>query len=161
QWWAALIAAKRLAGVYLDLMTEAGYHDGLCRYCSLGLASTMFSDSQTPPWGGLRAPRIVCARLTCDCIQRVFQLWADALGAELFLLANPGGTHLPPGWWDSARRNWRELVEPDRLELMTAQLESLIARLEDITGRAFDMKALGALMQQINTQEEIFDQVRD
>src|SRR5262249_27682050 len=84
-----------------------------------------------------------------------------ALGAELFLLDNPGATHLPPRWWDSARRNWRELVEPHRLELMTTQLESLIARLEDISGHAFDMKALGALMQQINTQEEIFDQVRE
>ena len=41
QWWAALIAAKRQAGAYLDLLTEAGYHDGLCRYCSLGRATVL------------------------------------------------------------------------------------------------------------------------
>src|SRR6476620_172551 len=46
QWWAALIAAKRQAGAYLDLLTAAGYHEGLCRYCSLGLASTLFGDRQ-------------------------------------------------------------------------------------------------------------------
>jgi benzoyl-CoA reductase subunit B len=161
QWWAALIAAKRQAGAYLDLLTEAGYHDGLCRYCSLGLASTLFGDRQPPPWGGLPPPRLLCARLTCDCIQRVFHLWADALGAELFLLDSPGATHLPPRWWDDARRNWRELVEPHRVELMTAQLRSLIARLEKISGRTFDIDTLRAVMQQINTQEEIFEEVRD
>src|SRR5262245_20642747 len=130
QWWASLVAAKRQAAPYLDLFADAGYHDGLCRYCSLGLATTLFGDRLPPPWGGLPPPRLLCARLTCDCIQRVFQLWADALGAELFLLDSPGATHLPPRWWEAARRDWRQLIEPHRLRLMTAQLEALIARLE-------------------------------
>jgi len=37
----------------------------------------------------------------------------------------------------------------------------LIARLEEISGRVFDIDALRAVMQQINRQEEIFEEVRD
>ena len=66
QWWAALIAAKRQAPAYLDAFNDAGFHDGLCRYCSLGLASTLFRERVPPPWGGLPVPRLLCARLTCD-----------------------------------------------------------------------------------------------
>ena len=40
QWWAAMVSAKRLAPYYLDGLNALGYHDGLCRYCSLSLAST-------------------------------------------------------------------------------------------------------------------------
>ena len=47
------------------------------------------------PWGGLPAPRLLCARLTCDCIHRVFSLWAEAFGAELFEIDHPGASDLP------------------------------------------------------------------
>ena len=108
QWWAALIAAKRQAGAYLDLLTEAGYHDGLCR-TAVWVWPRRFSAIASRRHGvACRRPALLCARLTCDCIQRVFRLWANALGAELFLLDSPGATHLPPRWWDDARRNWRE-----------------------------------------------------
>ena len=80
QWWAALIAARRQAPAYLDAMRDDGLHEGLCRYCSLGYASTRYRAVQEPPWGGLPTPRLLCARLTCDCIQHVFALWAQALG---------------------------------------------------------------------------------
>src|SRR5690348_954014 len=43
QWWAAIIAAKRRAPAYLDAMADEGYHEGLCRYCSLGFASTKYA----------------------------------------------------------------------------------------------------------------------
>ena len=41
QWWAAMVAAKRLAPHYLDGLNALGFHDGLCRYCSLSLAAAM------------------------------------------------------------------------------------------------------------------------
>jgi hypothetical protein len=49
QWWAAIVAAKRQAAAYLDAMSADGHHDGLCRYCSLGYASTRYRDVQEPP----------------------------------------------------------------------------------------------------------------
>src|SRR6478672_10624392 len=46
QWWSAIISAKRLSGHYLDFMERQGYHNGLCRYCSLGLACSLEGDKQ-------------------------------------------------------------------------------------------------------------------
>jgi hypothetical protein len=160
QWWAALIAAKRQAPVYLEAMADDGCHQGLCRYCSLGYASTRYGDVQPPPWGGLPRPRLLCARLTCDCIGRVFALWAEAFGTELFEIDNPGASDLPPRWWEISRHQWRQLVEPHRLAFTVAALERLIARLEDISGRALDRRALRERLEMVNRQEEIFDATR-
>lgn len=160
QWWAALVAAKRQAPAYLDAMAAEGYHQGLCRYCSLGYASTRYADVQSPPWGGLPAPRLLCARLTCDCIGRVFALWAEAFGSELFEIDNPGATELPPRWWELSRSEWRQLVEPHRLAFTVAALERLVARLEEISGRVLDRDALRERLEMVNRQEEIFDAVR-
>jgi hypothetical protein len=160
QWWAALIAAKRQSPAYLDAMNAHGFHDGLCRYCSLGLASTLYGGTVPAPWGGLPKPALLCARLTCDCIERVFSLWAEAFGTEVFTVDNPGATHLPPRWWELSRHRWRELFEPHRLAFTVAQMQSLIRRLEAIGGQTFDLDALAALMADVNTQEEIFDEVR-
>ncbi len=160
QWWAALVAAKRLAPRYLDALQARGYHDGLCRYCSLGLASTLCADACEPPWGGLPRPSLLCARLTCDCIERVFSLWARAFATELFVIDNPGPTNLPPRWWELARDRWSDLFEPHRLAITVAQLEDLTQRLERLSGRAFDPAAFATLMARINQQEEVFDEVR-
>ena len=109
QWWASIISAKRLSAYYLDILNSQGFHEGLCRYCSLAAASTLANDPDRAPWGGLPKPALLCARLTCDCLQRVFGIWADAFGAEYFFLDNPGATELPPRWWEYSRRRWREL----------------------------------------------------
>jgi benzoyl-CoA reductase subunit B len=160
QWWAALVAAKRQAPAYLDAMTADGLHQGLCRYCSLGYATTKYRDLQEPPWGGLPSPRLLCARLTCDCIGRVFGLWAEAFGTELFSIDNPGAADLPPRWWELARHEWRRLVEPHRLAFSVSALERLVARLEAISGRTLDRDALRQRLERVNQQEEIFDATR-
>ena len=43
---------------------------------------------------------MLAARLTCDCVQRVFETWAQHFEAELILLDAPAATHLPPRWWE-------------------------------------------------------------
>lgn len=161
QWWAALIAAKRLAPAYLDGLNRLGYHDGLCRYCSLGLASTIAGSSEQAPWGGLPKPAILSARLTCDCIQRVFEIWAEKLGSEFVPLDVPGASELPPRWWEWSRHRWSELFEAHRLDFMVSQLHSLIAALERVSGTCFDSGRLRALMEGVNRQEEYFDEVRE
>jgi hypothetical protein len=161
QWWAALIAAKQLSPFYLDTLNTLGFHDGLCRYCSLALASTLAADPQRAPWGGLPKPAIIAARLTCDCIQRVFAIWADALGTRFFPLENPGASHLPPRWWELSRRRWRELFEEHRLDLMVDEMNGLVDALAEIVGQQFDAGRLQTLMEGVNRQEEFFDEVRD
>jgi hypothetical protein len=160
QWWASMIAAKRQAPSFLDAMDADGVDAGLCRYCSLGYACTRYHRAGEPPWGGLPPPRLLCARLTCDCIDRVFSLWAEAFGAELFEIDHAGASELHPRWWDLGRDRWRELVEPHRLTFVTSTLEALVARLEAITGRALDRDALRDRLELVNRQEEIFDEVR-
>ena len=136
QWWAAVVSAKRLAPYYLDKLNEAGFHPGLCRYCSLSMASTVLGDPGQAPWGGLPQPSLLAARLTCDCVQRVFETWAQHFQAELILLDAPAATHLPPRWWELSRHRWRELYEDHRLRFMVRQFERLIASLEKLSGRA-------------------------
>ena len=161
QWWSAIISAKRQSTACVDVLEREGYHDGLCRYCSLSMASTIGGDRVAAPWGGLPKPALLAARLTCDCVQRVFSIWSEAFGSEFFPIDNPGAVALPARWWELSRHRWRELVEPHRLAFTVAQFHSLIAVLERITGRSFDLEALRALMEGVNRQEEYFEQVRD
>ena len=160
QWWAAVVSAKRLAPYYLDKLNEAGFHQGLCRYCSLSMASTVLGDPALAPWGGLPRPSLLAARLTCDCVQRVFETWAEFFQAELVLLDAPAATHLPPRWWELSRYRWRELYEEHRLKFMVQQFERLIGSLEKISGERFDVDQLRSLMERVNQQEEYFDEAR-
>ena len=161
QWWASLISAKRLSPVYLDAMNSRGFHAGLCRYCSLPLASTLCGDAAPAPWGGLPKPALLSARLTCDCIQRVFEIWAEYFGTEFVPLDTPGAAELPPKWWELSRYRWRELFEEHRLDFMVTQFHRLIRSLERITSRRFDLARLRGLMEGVNRQEEYFNEVRD
>jgi benzoyl-CoA reductase/2-hydroxyglutaryl-CoA dehydratase subunit BcrC/BadD/HgdB len=158
QWWAAVVSAKKLAPYYLDRLNEAGFHQGLCRYCSLSMASTVLGDTSQAPWGGLPRPSLLAARLTCDCVQRVFETWARHFGAELILLDAPAATHLPPRWWKQSRHQWRELFEEHRLQFMVRQFERLIASLGRMSGRSFNIDELRSLMEQVNRQEEYFEE---
>ena len=160
QWWASLVAAKRQAPAFLDAMTADGVPEQLCRYCSLGLATTRHAKAGEAPWGGLPKPRLLCARLTCDCIHRVFSLWAEAFDTELFEIDNPGASELPPRWWELSRHRWRELIEPHRLRFVAGTLERLVERLESIGERRLDRGALRERLERVNRQEEIFDAAR-
>lgn len=161
QWWSAIVSAKRMSPYYLDLMNKAGYHQGLCRYCSLSLASTLGNDPSKAPWGGLPKPALVAARLTCDCIQRIFAIWAETLGTEFVALDAPGAAQLPPRWWEWSRYRWRELFEEHRLDFMVAQFHPLITALERISGNRFDESRLRTLMEGVNRQEETFEEVSE
>ncbi|MGH9436473.1 MAG: 2-hydroxyacyl-CoA dehydratase [Terriglobia bacterium] len=158
QWWAALISAKRLAPRCFDELNARGFHEGLCHYCSLPLACTLAGGSVEAPWGGLPKPALLSARLTCDCIQRVFEIWSQTLGTEFIPIENPGATELPPRWWELSRHNWQQLFEARRLDLTVDQFHVLIAALERITERRFEIDALRELMEGVNRQEEYFDE---
>lgn len=160
QWWAAVVAAKRLSQDYLDGMNALGYNESLCRYCSIGLATSKIDLGERAPWGGLPQPAMFCARVTCDCMQRIFQQWADLMGAPFFALEAPGSSVLPANWFELSRYRWTELCEPERLDLAVAELRELIQLLERISGRAFDEDALRGFLQRVNQQEEYFEEAR-
>jgi benzoyl-CoA reductase subunit B len=155
QWWSAYLSAKRLSGHYFEVLQQHGFPGNSCRYCALGLGCTLDRNPERAPWGGLPRPTVITARLTCDCIQRVFQHWADALDTRFFLFEAPGWTHKDPRWFEKSRDAWNELYEPRRIELHVAEMKNLIAYLEAQTGRRFDYDKLLSLMERINQQEEL------
>ncbi|GAB1256382.1 2-hydroxyacyl-CoA dehydratase subunit D [Aurantivibrio plasticivorans] len=155
QWWSAYISAKQLSTRYVKVLDDAGFPKNSCKYCSLGLGCTLDNDPETAPWGGLPTPTVLVARMTCDCIQQVFTLWADALGAPFYPLEAPGWQTKVPNWWEKAPREWEEVYQSDRLDLMVEEMKGLISLLEERTGRRFDEGKLLDLMQRINEQEEI------
>jgi benzoyl-CoA reductase subunit B len=103
---------------------------------------------------------LLSARLTCDCIQRVFALWAEAFDAPFLPLDNTGASQLPARWWELSRHRWQELYEPHRLDHMVGELKTLIAALKKISGQKFNAARLRALMEAVNQQEEYFEEVR-
>lgn len=158
QWWAAYIAAKQLSPYYFDVLEREGFPRSSCRYCSLGLACTLDNDSSRAPWGGLPKPVVLVARLTCDCIQHVFQLWADALGSTFYPLEAPGWEYKEPSWFDHVKTDWDKVFTPRRIDLLVEESRGLIAFLEKQTGRTFEIEKLRHLMERVNEQEELLDQ---
>jgi benzoyl-CoA reductase subunit B len=155
QWWSAYLSAKQLAGHYFNVLQAHGYPSNSCRYCTLGLGCTLDADPRRAPWGGLPKPTVLTARLTCDCIQRVFTHWARALGTRCYFFEAPGWTHKDPRWWEHSRERWDEVFEARRIDLHAQELRGLIALLEAETGRRFDHDKLLTLMERINEQESL------
>lgn len=159
QWWSALISAKQLSEYYFDHMETLGFHGRLSKYSSLPLIAELEGDTARQPWGGLPRPALLCARQSSDEHQKIFDLWARATGAPLFLFSAPGRQDPVPRWWEAARSDWEAFHGTDRLDLMVAQMEELIAVLQDMTGRHFDRQGFARYMDAINRQEAIFDEV--
>jgi benzoyl-CoA reductase/2-hydroxyglutaryl-CoA dehydratase subunit BcrC/BadD/HgdB len=161
QWWSAYIAAKQLSQKYFESMTDQGYPANSCRYCSLGLACSLSNDPASAPWGGMPRPTALVARLTCDCIQRVFTQWAETLDTEFFPMEAPAWTHKDARWFDHSRKQWMEVYQQDRIELMVREMQDLIALLEERTGRKFSEDRLADLMLKINEQEGYIAEAAD
>ncbi len=153
QWWSAYLAAKQLSGRYFEALERQGYPGNSCRYCTLGLACTLAGDGETAPWGGLPRPTALVARLTCDCIQHAFTLWARALGTDFFALEAPAWQHKDPAWFEHSYDRWTEVYEPARIELMVQEMRELIDLLERKSGHRFEEACLATLMERINEQE--------
>ena len=161
QWWAAVCSAKQLSPHYLGLMSARGYRPNLCRYCSLSLASALDPDKEKAPWGGLPKPTLAVTRLTCDAQGKIFELWSREFGIAYYPLENTVPQYLPERWWEKAPRQWEQLFEPHRLDLMVEELKGLIRFLETTTGRSFNETKFKKVMELINEQEEYNRLTRD
>ncbi|WP_172300041.1 2-hydroxyacyl-CoA dehydratase family protein [Pseudoruegeria sp. HB172150] len=159
QWWSAVISAKQLAPSYFDRMEELGFHGHLPRYSSLPLIAQIEGDFDRQPWGGLPPPSLLCARASSDEHARIFQRWSELSGAPLHMLSAPGVPNPEPRWWEQARDGWEAFYGTDRLDLLVAEMQEVIAQLEDLTGRAFPADGFGAYMERIDRQERMLDEV--
>ncbi|MES2262613.1 MAG: 2-hydroxyacyl-CoA dehydratase family protein [Pseudomonadota bacterium] len=160
EWWGGMISAKRMAGDYLDWMNRQGFHKGLGAYNSLGLMS-LIADVDNPPWGGLPQPALICAPHREQSAERVNAMVAERLGIPYVGIEMPASKRFYPNWWEMARRDWEDLYETDRIDVVLEQYRELVAMAEQVAGRKLDIDRLRALMERVNQQESNFDQARE
>lgn len=163
QWWASIVAAKQQSSRYLDLLRQHGYPTQFDSYSSQGLAAAFDDDTANAPWGGLPRPTFLHALNGTDGAARLFESWAEETGADLFLFERTVDTRwrLFSEWWDSLPDRWDEVLEAQRIDLMTVELRQLIEQLERRTKRTFSQERFAQVMDLVNRQEEYYRRTRD
>jgi len=169
QWWAAICGAKRMTSKYFSLLNQAGYRDDLCSYCATAFAESLDPDDHKigedgkplGPWGGLPKPAFTVTRLTCDCQSKIFELFSEKYGAAFHPMENTQARNFPLNWWELAPNDWEKMYDSDRLDAGVAELKSLIAFLEEHTGKKFEMEKLEQVMELVNEQEGYYKKIRD
>jgi hypothetical protein len=163
QWWSSLAAAKQKAPQYLAHLRDRGYADEHEGYTALGFGSAFDDDPATAPWGGLPAPSFLIATTRGDAMRKLYEAWALHTGAECLLLehSNSWREDVIPDWWAHSHDGWEELIETDRLDLMTDELKGLIRFLEQRTGRRWSEARFREVMRLVNEQEEWYARARD
>lgn len=163
QWWASIVAAKQQSPRYFQLLRDHGYPADAEAYSSQGIAAAFDSDGENAPWGGLPRPAFLQAPLGTDATPRIFEHWARETGADLFHFERTADTRLdlPIDWWDSMLDHWDELLQPERLDLMQAELEAVIDHIEATTDRRFDRAMFAQIMDLVNEQEDYYRKTRD
>lgn len=163
QWWASIAAAKQQSPRYFELLRARGYPSDVEAYSAQGLAAMFDSDAEQAPWGGLPRPGFVQAVLSTDATPRIFDHSARETGADLFLFERSIETRLdlPLDWWDSLPERWDEVIEPHRIDLMVAELEALVTRIERHSDCRFDAAKFAEIMGLVNEQEDYYRKTRD
>lgn len=163
QWWASIVAAKQKARAYGQLLRDNDYPSHVETYSAQGLAAALDTDLDDAPWGGLPKPSILSLVANSDPGAKLYGAWAIETEAELFVYERSidGRIDLPIDWWDDLPERWDQTLEPQRLDLMAAQIEAQIARLEALTGRTLDRGRLVEVMNLVNEQEDYYRRTRD
>ena len=162
QWWSAVVSSRNGAPYYLDLLDRRGYHRELCAYCSLPFASTLDSDPEKAPWGGLPKISLAVTEVACDSQLKIYGLWAREYNIPFYafertVLAEPSAVD----WWDKGRTEWEALYGTHRLDLMVEELKGLIRFLEVTTGKTFSETRFEKVMALVNEQEEVNARTRN
>lgn len=163
QWWASIVAAKQRGRDYAALLKGADYPADVESYSAQGLAAALDHDVENAPWGGLPKPDILALTKGSDAGAKLFEAWAHETGAELFVCDRSVDSRwdLPIAWWSDLPERWDQTLEAERLDLLTAQLEASIPRLEAVTGRKFDPARFVEVMTLVNEQEDYYRRARD
>ncbi|MEO5535347.1 MAG: 2-hydroxyacyl-CoA dehydratase family protein [Pseudolysinimonas sp.] len=162
QWWASIVAAKGSTAAYQAALARAGLPAREQAYNSQGLAEAI-GVGEPLPWEGLPRPAILSAMRAEDAVAGIFEQWAERTGAEVLLFDRTieSRAEFPLEWWDLMADGWEEVIEPERLDLLAAQLTSSVTELERISGRTLDPARLREVLDLVNEQEEWFRRTRD
>ncbi|QAY75286.1 2-hydroxyacyl-CoA dehydratase family protein [Sphingosinicella sp. BN140058] len=163
QWWASIVAAKQQSSRYSALLAARDFPTDVEAYSAQGLAAAFDEDPDAAPWGGLPKPDFVHAILSSDPAGKIFREWADATGATPFLYERTidPRSDITIRWWEDLPERWADVLEPERIDLMVAELETVIAAVESGTGRRFSGARFAEVMTLVNEQEEYYRRTRD
>jgi benzoyl-CoA reductase/2-hydroxyglutaryl-CoA dehydratase subunit BcrC/BadD/HgdB len=164
QWWASIVAAKQHGRRYGAALMDAGYPADAETYSAQGLAAVLVGEEPDAPWGGLPTPKVLSlVSGGSDAGTKIYEAWAVETAAERLDFDRTAEVRWNPpvAWWDDLPERWAQTLEPERLDLFTAELEDQVARLEAITGRAFDRRRFVQVMRLVNEQEHYYRRTRD
>jgi hypothetical protein len=163
QWWASIVAAKQQSRRYQALLRAHDYPSDVEAYSAQGLAALFDEDPENAPWGGLPRPDFVHAVATSDPTPKLFEAWAREAGAGSFVHERSVDPRpdLFSDWWAKLPTQWDTVLEPERIDLMLAEIHAVIAQLETATGRTFSRQRFAEVMALVNEQEEYFRKTRD
>ncbi|MBN1849558.1 MAG: 2-hydroxyacyl-CoA dehydratase [Deltaproteobacteria bacterium] len=160
QWWAAVIAAKRMSEHYSKVLAERGYD--MDHYNSIGLGCTLDNNPETAPWGGLPKPAVIIGSVENDHSIKSKELWAQEFGCPLFPMEKGETTTLSrPNWWENIRDHWDEIIEPHLLDFRVQQLRELIKFLEVMTGKQLSLARIRGVLELSNEQNDYWREARD
>jgi 2-hydroxyglutaryl-CoA dehydratase, D-component len=161
QWWASICAAKQRAPHYLALLRGRGYPDYFEQYSAIALGSTLEDDPEQAPWGGLPAVSVFLTQVWTDAHLGIAEAWERERGVPFFALEKAVDTALPERWWERIPSAWEHVVGTARLDLMSAELERLVAFLEPLAGKRLDEARLERVLELANEQQEWSRRTRD
>jgi benzoyl-CoA reductase/2-hydroxyglutaryl-CoA dehydratase subunit BcrC/BadD/HgdB len=163
QWWASIVAAKQQSGRYRDLLRARHYPADVEAYSAQGIAATLDENAEQAPWGGLPRPDFVHAVASSDATPAIFEAWAHESGAVPFVYERTVDPRwkIETRWWEVLPEHWDKALEPERLDLLTAELRQVVAELETATGRTFDEVRFVEVMNLVNEQEDYYRRTRN
>jgi hypothetical protein len=163
QWWASIVAAKRQSGRYRGLLADHGYPADVEAYSTQALAAAFDRDADHAPWGGLPAPDFVHAIASSDPTPAIFEAMAAEHSAARFVYERTVDPRpdIETRWWEVMHDDWGTALEPERLDLLVAELRTVIAEIEQATGRSFDAARFREVMTLVNEQEAYYRATRD
>ncbi len=163
QWWASIVAAKQQTRRYAGLLRAHDFPADVEAYSAQGLAAAFDDDAENAPWGGLPVPDFVHAVASSEPALKLFSHWADVTGAEPYIYERTIDPRpdLFSDWWARLPEHWDEALEPERIDLMVAELSEVIARIEAATGRSFSQERFIEIMDLVNEQEDYYRKTRD
>jgi len=160
QWWASVIAAKRMGPASLARLVAAGLPDDSRQYDALALG-VQDLPSEEAPWGGLPEPTFAIAERGGDVTHKIFELWGQRPATDTYLLSRTAADPAPAGWWADVEHRWEDVFGADRIDLLTAEIHGLIGWLEERTGRVLDRDRLAEVMALGNEQAAWNRRTRD
>ena len=163
QWWASIVAAKQQSARYAALLEANGLPGAVEAYSAQGVAAAFDHDDALAPWGGLPTPALLEQAGGTDATTPLFDAWQAATGAHLvtFQRSIESRWDIPVEWWDDLPERWDEVIEPERLDLLEAELRQSIVEVAEAAGHAFDVERFEDILTLVNEQQGYYRRTRD